>query len=792
MRFTPLSGPAGVHRVLLSVGLLILSCGTARGVAAQSAESSQQRAFLDQHCVGCHNERAKTANLTLDKLEVSQVAQHPAVWEKVVRKLRAGLMPPPGAKRAAPEISTAFIVWLENELDRGAAAKPAVGAPGLHRLNRTEYANAIRDLLALDIDAASMLPADDSTYGFDNMAGSLGVSPALMERYLTAATKISRLAIGDSGIPPAQKIYSVPTDLTQNQHVEGLPFGTRGGMLVRHQVPVDGEYDIKIELLRDVNGVLFGTNAKGEKIEVSINGERIRLFDIDSEVIKAGFVETKPLQIRVPLKAGLQTVGVTFAARNAAPSDDAFQPFLRSTITLTVSKDWTVLPHIGSIAVAGPYQAAGIGDTPSRVRIFTCRPKTTPNEVGCAKEILGNLARRAFRRSASDEDLEVLMDFYSAGRAKGSFDDGIELALRRILTSPQFVFRAEGDGKSGGSRVSDLDLASRLSFFLWSSIPDDELLRVAAQGRLNQPAILEQQVKRMLADSRSKALVANFAGQWLYLRNLPGLSPVLAEFPDFDDNLRQAFRQETEMFFESIIREDRSVLDLLTADYTFVNERLARHYGIPNVYGSQFRRVTLGGDERRGLLGQGSVLMVTSYATRTSPVLRGKWILENILGTPPPDPPANVPPLKESTAASAANIEFPSVRQRMEEHRSNPACASCHRIMDPIGFSLENFDAVGKWRTRDGRTAIDASGQLADGTQLKGPASLRQSLMIYSEQFTRTITEKLLTYALGRGTDYYDMPAVRSIVRDAAGRNYSFSSLIAGIVKSAPFQTRSN
>jgi hypothetical protein len=758
-----------------------------------SETASAQRAFVNQYCVGCHNQKARTADLTLDTLDITRVGDHPDVWEKVVRKLRAGLMPPAGARRPDRSAANDFTIWLETQLDRTAASQRAVGAPVLHRLNRTEYANVIRDLLALEVDATTLLPADDSSFGFDNMAGSLGVSPALMERYLAAAAKLSRLAVGDASTPPSQKTYSVPADLTQNQYVEGLPLGTRGGMLVRHQFPADGEYAVKIELLRDVNGVLFGGTVPGEQLEVSVNGQRVRLFNLDSDIVKAGFVETAPLQVRVPVKAGLQSIGVAFIQRSNAPSEDAFRPFLRSTISLTLSKDWTVLPHVGSVTIAGPYQVTGIADTASRRRIFSCRPESAPQEQVCAREILSSFARRAFRRPVVDEDMEVLMTFYDSGRREGNFEDGIELGLRRILASPEFVFRVQAEPrnvKAGASyRVSDVELASRLSFFLWSSIPDDELLKVAAQGTLKQPAVLERQVRRMLADPKAEALARNFAGQWLYLRNLPSLTPALAEFPDFDDNLRQAFRHETELFFESIVREDRSVLDFLTADYTFVNERLARHYSIPNIYGTQFRRVPVRDDARRGLLGQGSVLLATSYATRTSPVLRGKWILENILGTPPPNPPANVPPLKENTGRQTGNDEVVSVRKRMEEHRTNPACASCHKMMDPIGFALENFDAVGQWRTDEGGSRIDASGELADGTKVQGPSSLRQALVTYSEQFTRTVTEKLLTYALGRGTDYYDMPTVRSITREAARDNYRFSSIIMGIVKSAPFQT---
>jgi mono/diheme cytochrome c family protein len=754
------------------------------------------RAFLNQYCVGCHNERAKTAGLMLDKMDVGQVAAHADVWEKVVRKLRAGMMPPAGVKRPDRAAIVSLASNLEADLDRAARAKPNPGAPALHRMNRTEYANAIRDLLSLDIDATELLPADDSSAGFDNNADSLGVSPALMERYLAAASKISRLAIGDATVQPSEKIYAVPNDLTQNYHVEGLPFGTRGGILIKHNFPVDGEYILAVELSRGGGGVFAGAgNTKGEQLEVSLNAERLKLFDLQGGPAPEEDTALPGLQVRTAVKAGEQGVGVTFIAKNYVQVEDTLQPYQRSMFPGAV---WSVLPHVGSVTIKGPYKVTGVGETASRRRIFTCHPANAEAELPCAKQIVSMLAHRAYRRPVTDQDLETLLGFYQSGRNKGTFDDGVEMALRRILASPEFMFRFEREPatvKPGEPyRVGDVELASRLSFFLWSSIPDNELMKQASAGKLKDPAVLEREVRRMLADPRSEALVDNFAGQWLYLRNLQSISPALEEFPDFDDNLRQAFRTETEMFFNSIVREDRNVLDLLTADYTFVNERLARHYGIPNIYGNRFRRVTLGADNpRRGLLGQGSILMATSLATRTSPVLRGKWILENILGVPPPEPPPNVPTLKENvkpTDRSTETVQAPSVRQRMEEHRANPVCASCHKMMDPIGFSLENFDGVGQWRTQDGRAPVDASGQLVDGTKIDGPAQLRAALSVYSEQFLRTVTEKILTYAIGRGVEYYDMPAVRAIVRDASKDNNRFSALILGVVKSQPFQMR--
>jgi hypothetical protein len=753
-----------------------------------------QRAFLNQYCTGCHNAKLKTAGLMLDNIDVTHAAENPEVWEKVVRKLRAGMMPPSGLPRPGNQTIEAFTVKLESDLDRSAAGKINPGAPALHRLNRTEYANAIRDVLSLEVDATSLLPVDDSSAGFDNNADALGVSPALMDRYLAAASKISRMAVGDASVTPSEKTYAVPNDLTQDSHVEGLPFGTRGGILIRHHFPVDGEYIISVELSRGGNGVFAGAaGTKGEELEVSLNGERLQLFNLAAPKVVAGKEEDEGLHVKAHVRAGTQSIGVTFVAKNYAPVEDTLQPYERSMFPGAV---WTVVPHVGSVTIKGPTTVTGVGETPSRRRIFVCRPDTEAKELPCARQIISSLGTRAFRRPLTETDLEEVLSFYQKGRNKGSFDNGIEMALRRILASPEFMFRFEREAPGSGQpyRISDVELASRLSFFLWSSVPDDELLKLATQAKLRDPRILEQQVRRMLSDPRSQQLVNNFAGQWLYLRNLQSIVPALEEFPDFDDNLRQAFRHETELFFGSIVREDRNVLDLLTADYTFVNERLARHYGIPNVYGSEFRRITFpAGNPRRGLLGQGSILTATSLATRTSPVLRGKWILENILGVPPPEPPPNVPTLKENTKPTDTGtemVEAPSVRQRMEEHRANPVCASCHKMMDPIGFSLENFDAVGQWRTKDGRSPIDASGQLVDGTRIDGPAALRQALLHYSEQFVRTLTEKLLIYASGRGVAYYDMPVVRSIARDAARNDYHFSSLILGVVKSPTFQMR--
>ena len=720
-----------------------------------------QTAVINQYCVTCHNQRAKTAGLMLDTLDAAHVEQNPGVWEKVVRKVRAGMMPPSGAPQPDRATLDRFASTLETALDHAGAAHPNPGATGLHRLNRTEYANAIRDLLSLDVDAATLLPADDSSEGFDNIADALAVSPALLERYVAAATKISRAAVGDPLVSAATVTYRVPGDLSQRDHIEGLPLGSRGGILIHHTFPVDAEYSFKIRA-RAAGIGLSSSGFQDEDLEITLNGERVKL-------VKPGSAD-----LRLPIHAGPQTIGVAFVKKTPPGADDLWAIYANNS-------------GVQSVAITGPINPTGPGESPSRKRIFVCQPASTSDELSCARTILSSLARRAFRAPATSDDIDTLLGFYDTGRKQGSFDSGIEQALARVLVDPRFVFRfeREPDNVAAGAayRVTDLELASRLSFFLWSSIPDDELLNLAVAGKLHDPVVLEQQVRRMLADPRSDSLATNFAGQWLYLRELKNQRP---EAKDFDENLRQAFRQETELFFGSILREDRNVIDLLNADYTFVDERLARHYGIPNIHGSQFRRVMLKGDERGGLLGQGSILLVTSVATRTSPVARGKWILENLLGTAPPLPPPNVPPLKES----AGQTQPVSVRQRMEEHRTNPVCAACHKIMDPIGFSLENYDLVGKWRTTDGGVAIDASSQLVDGTKLDGPASLRQALLSRSDVFVQTLTEKLLTYGVGRALKYYDMPAVRAITREAAQHHNRFSSLILGIVKSPPFQMR--
>jgi len=770
--------------VLLSVALLY-----GQSARTPGPDVATQRAVIDQYCVGCHNAKLNTANLALDKLDLAHLGDHAEVGELIVRKLRAGMMPPTGMPRPDAAKREALISWMERELDRSAGTH--LPAPGLHRLNRTEYTNAIRDVLALEVDATKFLPGDDSTRGFDNIAGALTMSPALMEAYLSAAGKISRLAIGDVSAP-TQAVFEVPADTAQNYHIEGLPFGTRGGILIKYQFPADGEYTFKVKGVTGYFQAVLG-GVKGEQLEVTVDGERVKLFDWDKEISNTtGNGRATP---RIAVKAGLHTVGVTFLATNDVPGSELDRPFQRTMNTPGSIPGFLFYPHVGQVWIDGPYNAKGATDTASRKKIFVCRPVKPAEEDSCARTIVSALVKHAFRRPATPNDLTTLMQFYKAGRGEGgSFDDGIEASLQRILADPEFVYREEAEPTTVAAgqtyRVNDLALASRLSFFLWSSVPDDELIDIAAQGKLKDPAVLDKQVKRMLSDPKSEALIANFTGQWLGVRSLKTSEPVVNLFPDFDDNLRAAYQREIELFFGSIAREDRSILDLLTANYTFVNERLAKHYGIPNIYGPQFRRVELPAelDMRRGLLGKGALLTLTSNAARTSPVARGKWYLQTFLGIEPPAPPPDVPAVKERPVDSTGNAKAPTMRETMELHHTSPVCASCHKIFEPIGLALENFDAVGLWRTQDEGSPIDASGVLVDGTKIDGVSSLRSSLVRYSDQFERVVAEKLLIYALGRGVEFQDMPMVRSIVRDAAPGNYRFSTLVLGIVKSPAFQ----
>ena len=769
------------------------------------------RALLDRYCVTCHNQALKTAELTLDTTNVENVSQGAAVWEKVVRKLRGREMPPIGMPRPDETGYDSLAAYLERELDGAAAANPNPGRTATaHRLNRAEYTNAIRDLLVLEIEGESLLPADDSG-GFDNLGDLLSVSPLLTEKYMSAARKISRLAVGDPTIRPDIKTYTVSTFLMQNERMnEDLPFGSRGGVAIRHHFPLDGEYVLTVNLQRNRNQFVVGI-AEPHQVDLRLDGERIRLATIGGKHV--GLAEgmgygIRPtydqaqyerkadadLKLRFQAKAGRRLLQVAFVKQNWA-AEGSFPRFSQASYSAArVLADYERTmadPAVSNVSITGPFDAKGPGNTPSRNRIFVCSPTSRAEEESCARKILSTLTRRAYRRPVSEEDLEPLLGLYGKAHSEtGSFEAGIQMALEGLLVSPKFLFRFERDPvnavKDGIYRISDLELASRLSFFLWSSIPDDELLEVAENGELREPAVLEQQVGRMLRDPRSKSLVDNFFGQWLFLRNLPTLSKSRDVFPEFDESLRQAFQQETDLFLESMFSEDRSVLDLLRADYTFLNERLARHYGIPNVYGSRFRRVTLADEKRRGLLGQGSILMITALANRTSPVMRGKWVLENLLAAPPPPPPPDIPALKEKGEGGEAL----SMRQQMVQHRVDPACAICHNRMDPIGFGLENFDAVGKWRVVDAGSPIDASGVLPDGSKFEGPTELQQALLSRPQRIVNAVSEKLLTYALGRTLEYYDAPAVRRIMREAASSDYRWSSIVLGIVESTPFQMR--
>ncbi|HEY3159624.1 MAG TPA: DUF1592 domain-containing protein [Vicinamibacterales bacterium] len=726
-------------------------------------------AFLKQYCLGCHNDRAKVGNLSLQPLDPTKVEGHVEVWEKVVRKLRTGMMPPETAPKPAAAARDTFASAIEARLDRVALAHPDPGIPALHRLNRAEYANAIRDLLAVDIDVTAMLPPDDSAAGFDNNADVLGVSPAHIEGYASAAAKISRIAVGDASIGLDRVTYRVPGDLAQDVHLEGQPLGTRGGLIVKHTFPLDAEYDLEIGAVGG-GGRLgapppSGGPGGGEDRFVTLDGERIVLAPRGAT------------RLRVP--AGPHTITAAMAIRSrVAGVDTVFNAPARAG-------------GISQLTIAGPFNATGPGDSPSRKLLMTCRPASAAEETRCARTIVNTLASRAYRRpvAATGPEMDTLLAFYNAGRERGSFESGIQRAVARVLVDPRFLFRFEREPANAAPgapfRLADIELASRLSFFLWSSIPDEPLMADARRGALKDPAVMEKQVRRMLGDPKADALVSNFAGQWLMLRELRNSRP---DSPDWDGNLRQSFQRETEMLFQAVIREDRSVIDLLDADFTFVDERLARHYGIPNVHDSRMRRVQLGADDpRRGLLGHGSILTVTSASNRTSPVTRGKWVLENVLGVPPPAPP---PGVETNLEKDAEQVKVTSLRQRMELHRNNPACASCHRLMDPIGFSLENFDNTGKWRTLDGKTPIDASGVMVDGSRLNGPATLRQALVGHSDVFAGVFAERLLTYAAGRGLRPEDMPTVRAITRAAAQNTYRFSSFVLEVVRSAPFQMK--
>jgi len=809
-------GTAKLAMACLRVGLLCALCVVASGFQAPvpggssskgpTASATPARELVTKYCVSCHNQKLKTANLTLDTADTDHVFNSAETWEKVIVKLRSRSMPPPGIRRPDNATYDSVAGWLESEIDRAAVANVNPGrTASLHRLNRTEYANAVRDLIGVEADAESILPSDEQAFGFDNNAEALSLPPALLDRYVSAAAKIARRAIGDPTIPPAFERYGAikgnaneQTFLRQTERLdEDFPLGSRGGISARHYFPVDADYVFKIRLQRTFSSVIRGLNVANQ-FEIRVDGKRVGQFTL------GGRTQTPPeggpvkdllydgdeaLQVRVPVKAGLHNVVATMLKSDAAEAEGVGPDHI--PLWSRQSDVPTAPASISSLLVGGPYQAQRPQDSPSRELIYVCHPASSGDEIPCATKILTRLVRRAYRRPTTSEDIQTLLSFYQRVRATGGFDDGIRAALERVLVSPDFLFRIEADpqGVAPGKayRISDVELASRLSFALWSSIPDDTLLDLAIQGRLKDPAFLDQQVLRMLADSRARtSLVQNFFEEWLQTRNVWLLNPEGTKFPWFDDNLRIAFVKEIELFLDAQLKEDHSVVDLLTSNETFLNEQLARHYGISGVYGSHFRRVRHTDENRFGLLGKASVLAVTSYTTRTSPTVRGKWLLENILAAPVPAPPPNVPALE----ASSQEGKTLSVRQMLEAHRANPTCASCHARMDPLGFSLENFDAVGQWRTTDAGQAIDASGVLLDGTKVTGPAALQRALVAQKQQFVRSVTEKLLTYTLGRGVEYYDAPAIRGIVRSAGADDYRWSSLILGIVKSAPFQMR--
>ena len=801
----PLGGGARIWvaaGVLAAGGLAYPAAADAQAPAtapATAAADEPHRALVGRYCLSCHNDRRRTADLSLEAINTQPLAAHSETWEKVARKLRARQMPPAGGRRPDEAGYRSALASLEGALDRRAAADPNPGrSDTFRRLNRTEYHNAVRDLLALEVDVADLLPGDASSYGFDNITvGDL--SPTLLERYVSAAEKISQLAVGRAGLAPGGTTVRVRPDLTQEKHIDGLPVGTRGGALVRHTFPVDGVYEVAIRLARDRNEHVEGLS-RSQDLELLLDGERLELFTVEPAAYREDqALNYQPshdnldahLKLRVPVTAGPHAVGVTFPKSPSLLLETARQPY---EAHFNYYRHPRLQPAVYEVSITGPYDAAGPGDTPSRARVFACRPAHPDEDDACARQILKTLLRRAYRRPVTDADLDGPFALYRTARDADGFEAGIEMALAAVLVSPEFLFRIERDpdgvAKGVPYHLGDLELASRLSFFLWSSIPDDTLLDAAERGELGTPAGRERQVRRMLADPRSANLVTNFAAQWLHLRNLDSIAPDMRRFPDFDDNLRQAFRRETELLVESLIQEDRSALDLVRANYTFVNERLAKHYGIPHVYGSRFRRLTFDGTEdhapRGGLLRHGSILLVTSYATRTSPVIRGKWILDNVLGVPPPPPPPNVPELEETGAGGAAL----SMRERLAAHRANPACASCHRLMDPVGFAFEHYDAVGRWRDADAGAPIDASGTLFDGSRFDGVAELEEALLARPELFVTTLTEKLLTFATGRGMTYGDAPTVRRIVREAAEEDYRFSALVLGIVDSLPFQMR--
>jgi mono/diheme cytochrome c family protein len=765
----------------------------AKPVATDTLTIDAQTALVKQYCIGCHSDRGKAGGLTLASFDASQAADNGAVTEKMIRKLRAGMMPPAGAKRPEGHALVDLAAALEHRIDRAAALNPNPGWRPFQRLNRAEYSRSVRDLLDLDVDVTTFLPPDTVSHGFDNVADSQGFSPTLLEGYLRAASKISTLAVGDRTAGAAEATYKVPRTMSQLGHIEGAPVGTRGGTVVNHVFPADGEYVFRVMLHSIPTGQLYGSTVRGEQIEFSIDGQRAALIDINprmSEADPTGMnIKTKPVFVT----AGPHRVAAAFVERFNAPVDDLVAPipYTLADSQIGSALGVTTLPHVRDFAITGPLNVTGISDTPSRRRIFTCRPLAAGEELPCASSIISRIASQAYRRPADAADVAGLMKFYDQGRKEGgNFEAGVRMALQAILASPQFIFRLEeapATAKPGQNyRISDFDLASRLSYFLWASVPDQELLNTARRGTLRNPIVFEKQVRRMLADSRAESLATRFASQWFRLQDIEQIKPDALAYPAYDHLLAEAMRRETELLFTALVHEDRPVTDLLTADFTFVNERLAAHYKIPNVSGSNFRRVQLTDPNRRGILGHGSVLMLTSVADRTSPVLRGKWVMEVLLGSPPPAPPPNVPTFDESNPTDGERLL--TVRERMEQHRKNPACNSCHRVIDPLGLALENFDVTGAWRIRDNGNPIDSTGDLYDGTRMDGPVGLRSALLKHSDVILLSFTENLMTYALGRRVEFYDMPAIRAIIRDAAKSGNKMSAFILGVAKSNAFQ----
>ena len=788
--------------VVLAGGLLLSAASLPAEKSASAEKTSSagaaeaHRAVFDQqtfwqttkvYCDTCHFGPKARAKLNLESLDLANLGNNGETWEKILRKLRSREMPPAGVPRPQEATYQTLVSAIESERDRVAQVRPNPGRPTLHRLNRTEYANAVRDLLALEIDVSEILPADDIGYGFDNIGDVLQVSPVLLERYLSAARKISRTAVGDMTLPASYQTYTVPHGLIQDDRLsETAPVGSRGGAAIRHFFPVDGEYDISITLQRNRNDEYLGLERE-RKLDLRLDDQRLQLFTIPASqkkiVLGGGAPPDAKLRVRLSVKAGTREIGALFL------KDTLLQEGIIDKVRDDDVK--TYFEGVGSVTVAGPFNVEGPGHTVTRDKIFICHPSGSVDEMGCAEKVLSNLAHHAYRRPVSADDMPQLLALYKEGAENGGFEAGIRLALQKILVSPEFLFRAEVDPPNAAAgtvyRVSDVELASRLSFFLWSSIPDDELLGIAERGQLHDPSVLKAQVKRMMADQRSDALIKNFVGQWLFLRNVSRISPDTTTFMTFDENLRRSMAKETELLVESQVREDHSVVDLLSTDYTFLNQRMAEHYGIKGIYGTEFRRVKLEDPKRYGLLGQASILAVTSYPNRTAPTIRGKWVLEQLLGTPPPPPPPNVPSLKDDQTTQKLTM-----RQRMEMHRASPQCAACHRMTDPLGFALDNFDGIGSWRdnTGPGTGPIDSSGTLPDGTPFNGPEGLRKLLVKKRDMFVENFTERLLTYALGRGVEEYDHSVVRKIARDASADDQKWSSIILGIVNSTPFQMR--